>query len=216
MQAEPAIPRVFILLPVSTCLCTLIFMYIALQDKVSCIENDSAQWGLLDAQVDTLTVKKANEASELARLSSELAAMNTLFAQVAGDLSSFDAEFIRRRLKSFSRAVEFCIARNQLGGDTAVFIQQLQQQAERIDTSIRELRAQQSTERSFEHVLAVVEAAASVTNRQVKWDRVKCEELVIQMVKGMLPTTEAENASVVKEMTSGVGVISQYNPRYEL
>jgi hypothetical protein len=83
-------------------------------------------------------------------------------------------------------------------------MKQLEQEREEDHKIIGELRAPQSAGGSFKRVLAVIEAAAAVTNRQNEWDSRKCGELVSEMVKSMLSRAQAEKPAVVKQMTSQV------------
>jgi hypothetical protein len=66
------------------------------------------------------------------------------------------------------------------------------------------LQAPQAVGGSFKRVLAVVEAAATATDKRAEWDRAGCEELVVEMVKSMLSREEAKKPARVRELTTKV------------
>ena len=77
------------------------------------------------------------------------------------------------------------------------------EQTEKLEAwdALEALQAPQAVGGSFKRVLAVVEAAAAVTDAKNEWSRDGCEELVVEMVKGMLSKKEAEKPAVVRELT---------------
>ena len=80
------------------------------------------------------------------------------------------------------------------------------EQTEKLEAwdALEALQAPQAVGGSFKRVLAVVEAAAAVTDAKNEWSRDGCEELVVEMVKGMLSKKEAEKPAVVRELTAKV------------
>jgi hypothetical protein len=138
---------------------------------------------------------------EIARLKAKLEAAEER-VRVAG--TGGDASASSSTIAALREDLRLSILQDQ--ANTA-FIRELQLAEEESHRIIGELRAPQSAGGSFQRVLAVVEAAAAVTEQPEEWDATQCKELAAEMVKGMLSRAEAEKAAVVKQMTAKVCVL---------
>lgn len=191
------------------------------QEQLSCIEDNAEQLALLTSRVNELTVDVASKTAEISNLTLEKQSIEERFAAVSQEkdalieqLRSGGAAAVGGSSGGEDRDRELAALKLELANvraSNAQLCEELRQEQMEKLTAWDDLEALQAPEAiggSFKRVLAVVEAAASVTKKkQGAWDRAGCEKLVEDMVKSMLSKVQAEDVAAVRGYTTKVGAV---------
>ncbi len=190
------------------------------EEQLSRLEDNAEQLERLTVRVDELVAENAAKVHELDHLTMAKDALDGRLLVVLGEKDALSASVLVKdaAIEQYQQAAVTVVSAG-VGGQGAaaelkkvkgeynkLFIGYQDELREKLDAwdSLEALQAPQAVGGSFKRVLAVVEAAAAVTNKQVEWDRAACEALVVDMVKSMLSRKEADNASRVKELSTKV------------